>query len=417
MALLCLDNDKKVDAPNSDNEFTFNGKHILKESELNGNLGFFNNNISFYGYNPAIDTTLNKNNISQKYNGAKFNVALESLETDSTKLCYKVNGIFDFIDDKYSNNENHAGFQGQIGKQVNDFYFGAELFYDNYFRGSNNDSIHNAVLAFRPFLSKSKGDWRFLIGLDGVNDETANGSLFHTYLRANLEFAVAPSVLHAFLGYNGFLEENNLSKIAGINPFIIPGLNVKNTDHKVHLFGGFKGNINSNTHYLLQASYSEIDNQYFFINDTISKLSNQFMVVYDNIEMLNFSADFDIKASEKVTVMAKVNYYAYSMSREAKPWQLPEYDASMKLKYNLRDKILLTGELYAIGKRFARDPVTTNPIPMKAFSDFNLGIEYRYTKLLALFIQFKNLTGARYSWYNQYPVYRFQVMCGLTYLL
>jgi hypothetical protein len=54
---------------------------------------------------------------------------------------------------------------------------------------------------------------------------------------------------------------------------------------------------------------------------------------------------------------------------------------------------------------------------MNPFFDFNLGIEYHYTKILSLFLQFKNLTASRYLIWNQYPAYRFQVMAGLTYAL
>ena len=52
---------------------------------------------------------------------------------------------------------------------------------------------------------------------------------------------------------------------------------------------------------------------------------------------------------------------------------------------------------------------------MKGYTDINLGVEYRYTKVLSGFVNISNLTGSRYyRWYN-YPNYRFQIMGGVSY--
>ncbi len=411
-----LENEKRVDAPYADNEITFYGRHIFKKSVLSGNVGYLGNKVAFYGYNPKLDTALNKNNILQLYQGGKFNLSSESLETDSTHFYYKFSGGYNYISDNFKNAENQISLNGKGGEQYNEYYVGAELHYDYFMPGANNDTIHDAIITLKPYLSKSKGDWRFHIGIDATNDNTEKGNTFHPYLDANLDFVVVKSVLNAFLGFNGYLETNNLASVASINPFIEPGLHLKNTNHKTHIFGGLKGNATSDIYYSAQASYSEIDDQYFFINDS-SILSNKFLAVYDNIELLQFSTEFDIKASEKLSILARGNYYIYSMSGQTEPWQMPNLDATITLKYNLRNKIILNTDICTVGRRYARDPKTGDPILMNPFFDFNLGIEYRYTKILSLFLQFKNLTATRYLIWNQYPAYRFQVMAGLTYAL
>ena len=415
--LVKLDNDKRVDAPFADNALTFYGRQIFKESVLSGNVGYLSNKVAFYGYHPSLDTTLFKNNILQYYRGGNINLSLESLETDSAHLYYKFSGGYNYLSDNFKNAENHISFKGQGGKQYNDYYLGAELQYDNFSPGANNDSTHNTVFSIKPYLSKSKGDWRFHIGIDATEDNTEKGGNFYPYLIANLEFAIVRSVLNAYIGYDGFLEINNLATIAGINPFIVPGLRITNTNHKIHIFGGLKGSANSNIYYSCQASYSAIDDQYFFVNDTILPY-NKFTAVYDNIELLQFSAEFDIKASEKLSLLARGNYQVYSMSHESiKPWQMPNIDATLTLKYNMQDKIILTADICTFGRRYARDPITRQANLMNPFFDFNLGIEYHYTKILSLFLQFKNLTATRYLIWDQYPAYRFQVMAGLTYAL
>jgi len=416
-----LDNGNEIVAPYANNTATIWGKHILKKSILYGSAGYFSNKTAFYGYNTSnqnIDiSNINTGDSLQTYQGGSFTLGLESLETDSTKLYYNLKSCFDFVGDKFSHSENHLSLAGLTGKQTGEFYFGTEAYYDYYSSANAIDSGYNTIFKIRPYLSKSKGNWRFLLGFDGVNDNTLSGSTFHNYLRANLEFIVVPSVLYTFFGYDGFLEKNSLLSVSQINPYIIPGLNVKNADHKTHIFGGLKGNFSSDVQIMAQASYSEVNNQSFYINDTISKLANKFLVLYDNIELLKFSAELDFRSSKNIIITAKADYSIYSMTKLPEPWQMPGFESTISARYSLRDKIILTADLYVLGSRYARNPLTGGVIKLNPFADFNLGAEYRYTKILSLFIQFKNLTATKYVFWNQYPLYGFQVMGGFTYAL
>ena len=71
-----------------------------------------------------------------------------------------------------------------------------------------------------------------------------------------------------------------------------------------------------------------------------------------------------------------------------------------------------------MGERFApAGPLDTGMNSLKAYVDLNIGLEYRYTKILSGFINFNNILGSRnYTW-NQYPAMRFNVMFGFTYAL
>jgi len=86
---------------------------------------------------------------------------------------------------------------------------------------------------------------------------------------------------------------------------------------------------------------------------------------------------------------------------------------------------LVKAELFTRNKMYARtfeeqtngwvttDVQTVSEI--KGMADLNLGLEYRYTKVLSGFLNFNNLLGQRYyKWYN-YPSYKFNMMLGVTY--
>jgi hypothetical protein len=412
-----LDNGKKVDAPFADNEVTLYGKHISKESVISGSLGYTSNKFSFYGYNPSLtNISLNKNDILQRYQGINSKVSVTSLKTDSNKLQYSLNCGYNYIFDNYTNSENHFGLDGNAGKTFGDLYLGAEASYNYYQAGGKFDTVHNGVFALKPFISKNKGNWHFVAGLDGVWDNNQSGSQFFSYPRLNFDFVIAPEVLSMFLGYQGFLEQNSLFSTFQINPYVLPGIYIRNANHKVYAFGGLRGSLSSSIRFTATASYSEIDNQYFFVNDSSSNLRNTFNVTYDNIGLFAINAEFSVQASEKLALLVKTNFRKFNMFKENKPWQMPNFDATATAKYNLRNKINLSTEIFISGTRYAKLN-NTDFVTLKPYADFNLGIEYRYTKILSFFLQFKNLTAARYQIWNQYPVYRFQVMGGFTYSL
>jgi hypothetical protein len=86
--------------------------------------------------------------------------------------------------------------------------------------------------------------------------------------------------------------------------------------------------------------------------------------------------------------------------------------------YNLRNKILLDASMNYMGERFAPGTsLDTEMITLKGFVDLNLGIEYRYTKLLSIFLRLNNILGARNYFWNQYPAVGFNAMAGFTYAL
>ncbi len=185
--------------------------------------------------------------------------------------------------------------------------------------------------------------------------------------------------------------------------------------------------------YNFKGSYSIIDNQYFYVNDTSQVLKNQFSVVYSDITLLNLHGEMGIRPSDSWKVFLKANYYKYTLSTmkladgssrnlrdDDHPWNKPSFDISLQARYNMGDKILVTMGIYTIGKRYYEDFIWQNDgseptLPLAV--DANLGLEYRYSKLLSFWARINNLAAQRYYLYNQYPSFRFRGMVGFTYAL
>jgi hypothetical protein len=59
--------------------------------------------------------------------------------------------------------------------------------------------------------------------------------------------------------------------------------------------------------------------------------------------------------------------------------------------------------------------ITENIVSLKGYMDANLGIDYRYSKVLSAFVSLNNIGFARYFRWYEYPSYRLLGMAGITY--
>jgi hypothetical protein len=145
---------------------------------------------------------------------------------------------------------------------------------------------------------------------------------------------------------------------------------------------------------------------------------NQFKVVYDEGNILNVSGEVTYEATQSLSFRVNANFNNYNLTRELHAWHKPKFDLTFNTRYNLRNKISASLETYYLGKRYARPyERTASPLELKQALDVNLLLEYRYTKILSGFIQFRNIAATQYQYWNQYPSQRFSVLVGMTYAL
>ena len=95
----------------------------------------------------------------------------------------------------------------------------------------------------------------------------------------------------------------------------------------------------------------------------------------------------------------------------------PSFRIGLHGRYAIADKIYMRSELYFNDGVYALNYAPARPEYMKldSYIDINLGVEYRYSKILSAFVQLNNLGMQKYfKWYN-YPSYRLNAIAGITY--
>jgi hypothetical protein len=416
-----LDNNDKVNAGYSETSGEIFGKKFLPSSFLYGNAGISGNGIYHYGYNPALDTSLEKGDIRQNYLLLKLNAGIQSSHSDSTKLSYHVDFGYNHFQDRFKHAENNVHILGEFNKRYDTRTFGINTSLDLLHRNNKLDSTGNinSLAMVNPWLGFNSPDYNLKVGVN-ICFENENGKAhLRLYPKAEFQFIAAKDVLLPFLSLSGQPQNHSYRDIAFENPFIRPDLLVNNSNLKLEFIAGLKGSLGSKASYVLKGTYSSLNNQYFFVNDTSSVLRNQFNVVYSAVDIYNAYLEVNYDYSDELSFGGKANFNHYELTSERYAWHKPSFDLTLSAKYNLRNKILVDFDILALGKRHVKE--YNSPIlPFKELPsvlDFNLGLEYRYTKILSLWLRFNNFTASKYYMWNQYPAQRFNLMAGFTYSL
>lgn len=412
-----LTDDIRQDAGFHDNELRFYGKKFLKKSIVLGDIGLKSNTIYHYGFDPSIDTSLNKDDIKQNYMLLNLNAGYKSNYIDSTHINYDFGFNLDYFKDKFDNNDLSFKIAGDINKIFSSEMVGVNFKIENHSVSENIDSVGNTIVNISPWIGKFGKRFRVKVGVNIFSDNRGDYSNTYYFPNGSLEYDIANHYLIPYAGADGNLEINDYKHTAYTNPYIMPGLGLKNTAHKIILFAGLKGNFSSTTYYNIRATYSLIDDLPLFVNnlkDTDS-IGNMFSVIYDNAKVVSYFGELSVTTSEKLSFHLKGNYRNYTLDNEKEAWHKPNFDLSFVTRYNLKNKIILKADLFAMGKRYAKLDNLGAFKELESVIDLNIGAEYRYSKALSGFVHLNNLLSESYNAWNYYPTYGFNILAGLTY--
>jgi hypothetical protein len=280
------------------------------------------------------------------------------------------------------------------------------------------DTVNSSLYSITPTLSSEFKDFTFYLGVRAAAQiDTASYARF--YPVAGAEVNLISNVLVAYASLQGGMHKHNLRDLSAINPFMNTSVPMHFQNTRSELRGGFKGSFSSVASYNLSVSNSSIDNYAFFVNDPNSRLNNTFDIVYDNIRLFNFRTELFSHIGERVQLRFASDYYQFTLDNELEPWHEPQMKLSLSLKYNIQNKLIFSADGFARNSIYARtfnDLGEVERMKIHGFHvDANFGIEYRYTKILSVFLNLNNVQNqALERWYN-YPSQRFNVLGGVSY--
>ena len=415
-----LDNDLKAPAGFNENQLKIYGSRFLKNAVFDYGAGASYNSYVHYGVDPVQDTVLAREDAIHPYFTAEGQLGLHSMHADSFHFNYDASLEYYYFTHQFDEAEHGAELSFDFDKKLRVVDIAGELgtTYLGHFPEWDTLVGNKTIFWFNPSVAKGTSQWRFVAGFNFYGE--VNEGLFtpHFYPRALFQFHMVKEVIIPYFGVDGYLDNNSNRMIVKENPYVVPTLAVRPTNNKLIGYFGLKGNFSKAVAYNLKASYSIIDDAYFYVNDISNPLMNQFVVVYDDVTLGTLHGEIAVRPSDAWKIILKGNYYSYiTMVSEDHPWNKPEFDISLQMRYNMGDKIILDAGIFTIGSRYYQEYYAAPEGTLPLTFDLNLGLEYRYSKLLSFWARFNNMAAQSYYLYHQYPSYRFQVMLGFSYAL
>jgi hypothetical protein len=439
-----LDNEEKVPAGFSESSLDVRGSRFLRKSVFDYYAGTGYRSYIHYGIDTdtaEVSVIPEKDSLRHPYFLAEGGINLHSAGTDSSQFNYDVSVGYHYFTHRFDQAEHAVSASMEFHKKLRTIDLAGETG-GAFFGHPDWDQYvgNHTMIWLRPLLAKSSSEWRFTAGiniyLSVMSVDTGNQPV-HFYPRGSFEFDVVKKIIVPYFGVDGYLESNHYRKSVEENPYIVPVLSIKPASHNLIAYAGLKGRITDAVGYNIKGSYSIIDDQYFFVNDTSlvnangDRLKNQFTVEYNDITLLNLHGEIAVRPRTNWKIFLKGNYYNYTLTEwtmangeqrdydeeDDHPWNKPAFDLTLEARYNMADKILVNFGIYTVGRRYYEDfdPSVREYLPLVV--DANLGIEYRYTKLLSFWARCNNLAAQVYYLYPQYPSFRFRAMLGFTYVL
>ncbi|MDD4214480.1 MAG: hypothetical protein PHR81_06680 [Bacteroidales bacterium] len=414
---------------NNENLAEFYGKKFFKNTVIGGDISYKRNVWHYYGFKPGELSVqpLDRDLYKQRFNLITAGVYFNSMHhPDSLKLNYSTALKYYYLNDFYSVSENGLEFSGDIHKDLHLFKFtssqllGMQAKINYYFNEDSLRQYNAGIISLTPYIRTTFKGFNFNLGVD-ISVSADSLASFHFYPIADVQFNIVKNILIVFAGIKGNLEENTYLSFTNENPYINPQIPLSYTSHVYNIFGGIKSEISRTLNFSAAVSYERIKNMPMYVNDTSLVFNNRFVIIYDNAKLLNVKGELAYQKDEKFKLLVGGNFYNYIMDNEDRAWHKPIFDAYADFCYNIRDKFIIQAGITGRSNVYAKTFAGRNPVKKKlsGYADLNLGFEYRYSKILSAWINFNNVTNMskkiRYYQWNNYPLYGFNLMAGISY--
>ncbi|MDD2344747.1 MAG: hypothetical protein PHI36_00455 [Bacteroidales bacterium] len=412
----------------SDNDATLFGKYLFNKFTMDAGFDYKRKAVHFYGFKPEENPeySYTKNDIKHVLNYYGASAVLTSNNVSPKAWQHRYGLKYHYFNDNYRHREIMGGFDGNVAKNMKLFKF------------SNNDKLNidfsadylnnkmdtlalldNSLIKISPSLTTKFKEYQLSLGFKSVvRNQTGSTSDFLFFPTIDARIILVPRIISVFAGLDGDVNRYSFYELADINPFMNPFVNLTYEVEKMKIYGGLQSNFSKQLGMRIEINTSQVEGMLFFLNDTSNLLMNHFNTVEDDLSKVNVNADISFVSSEKLSFNFRTSYFQYSNKNELNPWHMPSMVHSLTSFYNMQDKIIIRVDgLITMGRLARIKDIEGNMLnkSLKTSVDFNLGVEYRYTKLLSAFLNINNISANRNYYFYQYPSQRINFIVGISY--
>lgn len=389
-----------------------------KNLEWNAGLGFRSDDYYLYGFKPET-LPYTKDSLRQRFQTIEGKIDFRNLSPTEFGLNYhpsiKVSSFSDKHDIKAS--ETNTVVSLPLEKTFGDdekfaFDIGATADLTNYkVKDDKNDelSIKNNLYQIATAVSVKTNNLYLHAGILPSWDQKK----FHMLPNIMADITTNDKKFTLQLGWVGYYQKGSYQRFAAINPWLAQPDSLLNT-RAIDLYGGVKGSLSDHFTYSAKVGIVTYHNMPLFVNDNYD--GKTFEIRYEpKMNDLQLHSELGYTVGEKFSATAGLTLNNYfNLEREKDAYGLIPVELNAAIRWQLIKDLFFYSELWAWNKP---KYLTKDGDSFKgddAF-DLNAGAEFRITKNFNLWIQLNNLLNDRYQRWNQYEVFGFSILGGITY--
>lgn len=395
----------------SDNELKLWAKHFVTKGMLSANVDYNRNVIHYYGFDPE-SLKLPKKDIRRQYGAFDLGVGYTNVIKDTSKLKYQVGAKYYNFKDNNDVSENDFKLNADFSKRINGNPLQVFIGVNTNNTEKNTIKYNRVFVDLNPTYTLNFGNRAYIkLGFNTTLFNDSNGSKFFPYFNGEVAYQIIPKAITIYGGLTGNYQRNTYRGLVNENPFI-SNWELRNTNNRVEVFVGLRGEISPQTSFMLQYSRASVQNLLFYGFDSTTYGQT---TIYDttNSGLSMIKAELNHEFADKFHFNFKMNYFAYDLDIE-KPFGRPTFTTRTALMYNVSNKFIIRGDIYTMNSRTGVWLPANTQQKFDGLVDVNLGIDYRYSKTIGLFLNVNNITNNNYQrWYN-YPVLGLNVLGGIS---
>ncbi len=418
----------------SENDLAAFVNKFLDHSVISGRLSYDRDVVHYYGYTLEH---FSKKETRHRMGTVDGEFSIASTHNDKYKFDYKAAIAFYSFTDNLEQSESDFSLGGMVGKHLANNHYVKAGFELNPSRSQwpgnycppgvictqvaavSEVKLNRTVIRMSPRYEFTKNNIRISAGGNIAVESAYDETKWHLFPVAEIRYPLIKDELFAFGELSGDLQKNTLRSINDENPFTIPmPVNdftvLANTSNKINVKGGFEVRPDHGLMVVAWAGVSRFKGDVFFVNSLNTTGITTYTPSYLDHTRLNIHVEGRYELLKKIGLWVKTDYYSYNMSDGQQPWFRPSVMLTVGGHYHIAEKIYASTEVYISGARTAAT-IDGEGRDLKGYVDANIGIDYRYSKVLSVFVKVHNLTASRYFEWYRYPSYKINAMAGLSY--
>lgn len=395
----------------SDNYLGIYGTQYASKYKLSGKLNYERNRFNTYGYDHD-SFSFEADTLKRVFNQVHGGVVLDNYYNNK-KIGNRLGAdAYHFGNGKWS--ELDVQLWDQLKYELNKGSIRGRIAYRlNQTQGDSGNYLRHYVSLDPSYQFKIKkfemdAGLRFTYFIDSAGGK----SYVNPFISA--QYPVVKDRLFAFITLDGGVQAQTLQGLSMMNQFMNGTPELRNSFDKYRFALGIRGDLYNKFDYVLSINQKAVENLAIFLAD--SGTITQFVTLYDDqASVFTFHSAFEFRPTSYLKSGFAFNYYNYNLSSQLQAWNLPDFDLNFNLLATIAKKWDIHSKIYLMGARVSGirgETSATNELP--AFADFNAGVDYRYSKKMAFFVNVNNITASRYQRWVNYPVLGLNALAGIT---